>query len=66
MWNNPRALELSAMAGAISADPGKNALKNFSVLNHLSENTGEGAIICMAPMVVPLDNNNKLVPVRCI
>lgn len=66
MWNNPRALELSAMAGAISTDPGKNALKNFSVLNQLSENTGEGAIICMAPIVVPLDNNNKLVPVRCI
>lgn len=118
MWNNPRALELSAMAGAVfenyvvseiikgyvnqgidvrsrlcyyrdnngkeidlmilengrlypveikkNADPGKGALKNFSVLNSLPEDVGEGAIICMTPIVVPLDEKNKLVPVRCI
>lgn len=118
MWNNPRALELSAMAGAMfenyvvseiikgyvnhgidvrsrlcfyrdnngkeidllilengklypveikkSADPGKNALKNFSVLDSLPENIGEGAVICMTPMVVPLDEKNKLIPVKCI
>lgn len=118
MWNNPRALELSAMAGAMfenyviseiikgyanhgidtrsrfcyyrdnngkeidlmilengklypveikkSADPGKNALKNFSILGSLSENIGEGAVICMTSMVVPLDDKNKLVPLKCI
>ena len=96
MWNNARALELSAMAGAMfetyviseiikgyanngidirsrlvyyrdnngkeidliiiengklypveirkSADPGKNALKNFSVLPQLQEEIGEGAV----------------------
>ncbi len=118
LWNNPKALELSAMAGAMfenyviseiikgyvnhgidvrsrlfyyrdnngkeidlmildngtlypieikkSADPGKNALKNFSVLNNLPEIIGEGAIICMTPMVMPLDSRNKLIPVKCI
>lgn len=118
MWNNPRTLELSAMAGAMfenyviseiikgyanhgidtrsrfcyyrdnngkeidlmilengklypveikkSADPGKNALKNFSILGSLSENIGEGAVICMTSMVVPLDDKNKLVPLKCI
>ncbi len=118
MWNNPRALELSAMAGAMfetyviseiikgytnqgidarsrlcyyrdnngkeidliilengklypveikkSADPGKGALKNFGVLDHLSGEIGEGAIICMTPMVIPLDQKNKLVPVKCV
>lgn len=118
MWNNPRALELSAMAGAMfenyviseiikgytnqgidvrsrlcyyrdnngreidliimdngilypieikkSADPGKDALKNFSVLDSLGGTVGEGAVICMAPMVIPLDKKNKLVPIRCI
>ncbi|MBD5484842.1 MAG: ATP-binding protein [Lachnospiraceae bacterium] len=118
LWNNPRALELSAMAGAMfenyviseiikgyvnhgidvrsrlfyyrdnnqkeidlmilennkiypieikkSADPGKDALKNFGVLNSLSEEIGEGAVICMSPLVVPLDEKNKLVPVKCI
>ena len=117
-WNNPRALELSAMSGAIfenyvmseiiksyanwgidvrnrfcyyrdnngreidlmilengkiypveikkSADPGRDALKNFSILNALPEETGEGAVICMTPMVIPLDEKNKLVPVACI
>ncbi|MDE7205043.1 MAG: ATP-binding protein [Lachnospiraceae bacterium] len=118
MWNNPRSLELSAMAGAMfenyviseiikgyanqgidtrsrlcyyrdnngmeidliilengklypveikkSADPGKGALKNFGVLNDLQKEVGEGSIICMTPLVVPLDNKNKLVPVKCI
>ena len=118
MWNNPRALELSAMAGAMfenyvvsemikgyvnqgidvrsrfcyyrdnngkeidlmilengklypieikkSAEPGREALKNFSVLGNLPEEIGEGAVICMTPMVIPLDEKNKLVPVCCI
>lgn len=118
MWNNPRALELSAMAGAMfenyviseiikgyanqgvdtrsrfcyyrdnngkeidlmilengklypveikkSADPGKNALKNFRILNSLPEKIGDGAVICMTSMVVPLDDKNKLVPLKCI
>lgn len=118
MWNNPRALELSAMAGAMfetyvvseiikgyanqgidvrsrlcyyrdnngkeidliilengklypveikkSADPGKGALKNFGVLDQLSGEIGEGAVICMTPMVIPLDQKNKLVPVKCV
>ncbi|MGN0416028.1 MAG: ATP-binding protein [Agathobacter sp.] len=118
MWNNPRALELSAMAGAMfenyviseilkgyanqgidvrsrmfyyrdnngkeidlmilengkiypieikkSADPGKDPLKNFTVLDELTEEIGEGAIICMTPVVIPLDEKNKLVPIGCI
>lgn len=116
MWNNARALELSAMSGAMfenyviseivkgyvnqgidvrsrlcyyrdsngkeidlmilengkiypieikkSADPGKGALKNFSVLSQLSEEVAEGAILCMSSMVVPLDDKNQLVPIK--
>lgn len=118
LWNNPRTLEMSAMAGAIfenyviseiikgyvnhgidvrsrlcyyrdnngkeidlmilengsiypieikkSADPGKDVLKNFCVLDSLSENIGEGAVICMTPTVIPLNEKNKLVPISCI
>lgn len=118
MWNNPRTLELSAMAGAMfetyvvseiikgytnqgidvrsrlcyyrdnngkeidlmilengrlypieikkSADPGKSTLKNFGILDALPDEIGEGAVICMTPVVIPLDEKNKLVPVRCI
>lgn len=118
LWNNPRALELSAMAGAMfetyvvselikgyanhgldvrsrlcyyrdnngneidlmilengklypveikkSADPGKSALKNFRVLDSLPEEIGEGAVICMTPVTIPLDRKNTLVPIACI
>ncbi len=118
LWNNPRALELSAMSGAMfecyaiseivksyancgidprgrlcyyrdnngkeidllilddgkvypveikkNADPGKEALKNFSVLRSLGEETGEGAVVCMSPMVMPLDERNRSIPISCI
>lgn len=49
-----------------SADPGKEALKNFSVLQSLGEETGEGAVICMSPIVMPLDEKNHLIPISCI
>ncbi len=118
MWNNARALELSAMAGAMfenyivseiikgyanngidfrnrlvyyrdnngkeidlmilengkvypveikkSADPGKSAIKNFSVLSSFQEEIGEGAVLCMSSMAMPIDAKNKLVPVKAI
>lgn len=118
MWNNARALELSAMAGAMfenyviseiyksyanngidtrsrltyyrdnngkeidlmiiengklypveikmNADPGKNALKNFSVLDSLQEEIAEGAVLCMSSSIIPLDAKNKLVPIKTI
>ena len=118
LWNDPRTLELSAMAGAMfedyviseiiksyvnhgidvrsrlcyyrdnnrkeidlmilennrvypieikkSAEPGRDALKDFSVLDSLSEEIGEGAVICLTPTVIPLDEKNKIVPVKCV
>ena len=118
LWNNPRALERSAMAGNIfetyivseilkqyankgldlrsrfayyrdnngkeidmlilenskiypveikkNADPGRDALKNFNVLESLNEETGEGAVICLTSMPRPLDKMNKLIPVGMI
>ncbi len=118
MWNNARALEISAMAGALfenyviseiikgyvnagidvrsrlfyyrdnngkeidllildngklypveikkSSDPGRTALKNFSVLDDLAEEKGEGAVVCLSSMIIPLDNMNKIVPLGCI
>ncbi|MBQ2096911.1 MAG: ATP-binding protein [Bacteroidales bacterium] len=118
LWNNARALENSAMAGAMfetyvvaeiikqfsnqgvntknylsyyrdnngceidlvitqnnkiypieikkSADPGNSALKNFKVLGSLGQTAGEGAVICLSPVVCPLDSMNKIVPVGVI
>lgn len=118
LWNDPRVLENSAMAGAMfetyvvseiikeytnkgidvrsrlayyrdsngkeidlmiiengtiypieikkSADPGKDALKNFSVLSSLPDQIGEGAVICLSSMAYPLDQKNKVIPVGMI
>ena len=49
-----------------SADPGKNALKNFSVLSSFNEEIGEGAVLCMSSMTVSLDEKNKIVPIKAI
>ena len=118
MWNNARALEVSAMAGAMfetyviseiiksyansginirgrlfyyrdnngkeidlmiiengklypieikkNAEPGKDATKNFSVLPSLQEEMGTGAVLCMSSMTIPIDKNNKIVPISSI
>ena len=118
LWNNARALEQSAMAGALfetyvigeiikeysnagldvrshlafyrdsngkeidllivdngkiypieikkSANPGKDALKNFSVLDSLDLPRGEGAVICLSSMSYSLDKDNKAIPISYI
>lgn len=118
LWNNPRALEISAQAGNFfetyvvseiiktytnkgidirsrfsyyrdnngkeidllieendmlypieikkSANPGKEALKNFSVLDSLNKKIGKGCVICLSSMPVPLDANNMLIPISAI
>jgi AAA+ ATPase superfamily predicted ATPase len=47
-------------------DPGKNALKIFSVLDSLQEGIGEGAVLCMSSSVIPIDSKNRLVPIKAI
>ena len=118
LWNDPRVLEQSAMAGAMfetyvvseivkeyanagldtrsrlayyrdnngkevdlliyengiiypveikkSADPGKEALKNFSVLSSLTETVGPGGVICLSSQMYPLDNNNTVIPIGMV
>ena len=72
--NNGKEIDLLILQNGVlypieikkSADPGRDVLKNFRVLEALPEKTGEGAVICMTPMIVPLDRMNLLVPVGCI
>lgn len=118
LWNNPRSLEVSAMAGNMfetyviteiiktytnsgmdvrgrlsyyrdnngkeidliieennvlypieikkSANPGSDALKNFTVLSSLDKKIGKGAVICLSPFLIPIDANTMLVPVSAI
>ncbi len=118
LWNNPRALEVSAVAGNFfetyvvseiiktytntgldvrshfsfyrdnngkeidllieengilypveikkSSDPGKDALKNFNVLSSLNKKIGTGAVICLSPNCIPVNNSNILLPVSVL
>ncbi|MBP5406168.1 ATP-binding protein [bacterium] len=118
-WNNPRALELSAMSGAMfetyvvseiiksyankgidirsrlcyyrdnnskeidllivqngkifpieikkSANPGREVLKNFSVIRYLNNfEAGKGCILCMTGSTLPIDGMNSLIPIDAI
>ncbi len=48
------------------ANPDIETIKNFSVLNKCGIEIGEGAVICMSPIVIPLDKKNKAVPIGLI
>lgn len=50
----------------LSSDPGKKATRHFSVIAELGLETGEGAVVCMSPHVVPLDTHNRILPVQVI
>lgn len=115
LWNNPRALEISAQAGNLfetyviseiiktytnhgidirsrfsyyrdnngkeidllieengvlypieikkSVNPGKDALKNFTILETLNKTIGKGCVISLSQMIIPLDFNNMLIPI---
>ena len=45
-----------------TASPDKSAIKAFSVLKSAERQVGTGAVICMSDMVLPLDENNFVVP----
>ncbi|MFA7660943.1 MAG: ATP-binding protein [Anaerovoracaceae bacterium] len=49
-----------------SANPGKDATKNFNVLNKSGKEIGEGCVVCLYSDVFPLDKTNWLVPVWLI
>ena len=48
-----------------SASPDRIALKAFSVLKSSERQAGTGAVICMSDTVLPLDENNLILP-SCI
>ena len=52
-----------------SANPGKEAIRNFSVLKPLENawlRIGEGGIICMMDKVIPINESNSYIPIQCI
>jgi len=52
-----------------SANPGKEIVKNFSVLKPLENaglQIGEGGVICMMDKVIPINEKNSYIPIQCI
>lgn len=49
-----------------SANPKKNAIRNFAVLEKAGKEIGEGCVVCLYPDVFPLDKSNWLIPVWLI
>lgn len=49
-----------------SFNPGKQAIKNFDVIEKFGMQIGNGGVICMAKELFPLDRNNNLIPIELL
>ena len=49
-----------------SFNPGKQAIKNFDVVNNFGLEIGNGGVICLAKDLFPLDKNNNLIPIELL
>lgn len=49
-----------------SANPGKEAIKNFSVINKFGLEVGNGGVICMKSEIFPIDKENNYIPIELI
>ena len=49
-----------------SANPGKEAIKNFDLVNKFEVNVGTGIVLCMMENIMSIDNNNYFVPIEYI
>lgn len=45
-----------------SSNPGKSAIKHFSVLQNTGLEVGEGSVICLSSDILPIDQQNWYVP----
>lgn len=49
-----------------SANPGKDAIKNFDVANSFEQKRGNGIVLCMTKDIIAYDDNNYMVPIEYI
>lgn len=49
-----------------SFNPGKQAIKNFDVVEKFGMQIGNGGVICMVKELFPLDRNNNLIPIELL
>lgn len=49
-----------------SSNPGKDAIKNFNVLEKFGMEIGNGGVICMKTEMLPIDEKNNYIPIELI
>lgn len=49
-----------------SANPGKDAIKNFNVVEKFGMEVGNGGVICMKENLLPIDRDNNYIPIELI
>ena len=49
-----------------SSSPDKSSIKSFSVLKESERPVGTGAVFCMSDKVLPIDENNLIIPSNII
>ena len=49
-----------------SANPGKDAIKNFDVAEKFEQKKGNGIVLCMARDIIAYDDDNYMVPIEYI
>ena len=49
-----------------SAHPGKDAIKNFDVVNNFEPQKGNGIVLCMTKNIIAYDDDNYMVPIEYI
>lgn len=49
-----------------SANPGKEAIKNFKIVEKFGMQVGNGGVICMKEELFPIDANNNYIPIELI
>ena len=49
-----------------SANPGKDAIKNFDVVNNFEPQKGNGIVLCMTKNIIAYDDDNYMVPIEYI
>lgn len=47
-------------------NPGKQAIKNFDIVNKFGINIGNGGVICLSKDIFPLDKQNNLIPIELL
>ena len=49
-----------------SSNPGKEAIRNFNVVERFGLTIGNGGVICMKSELFPIDKNNNYIPLELI